>query len=109
MKIICVDDEELLVEDAVATCLELPQIDEAIGFSYPDEALAWLGNHSADIALLDIDMPSMSGIELAAKIKALRPEVAVIFLTGYSQYALDAFNVHASGYLLKPITKERLA
>lgn len=109
MKIICVDDEELLVEDAVATCLELPQINEAIGFSNPDEALGWLENHSADIALLDIDMPSMSGIELAAKIKALRPEVAVIFLTGYSQYALDAFNVHASGYLLKPITKERLA
>ncbi len=109
MKIICVDDEELLVEDAVATCLELPQIDEAIGFSNPDDALTWLKKHPTDLALLDIDMPSMNGIELAAKIKTLRPEVSVIFLTGYSQYALDAFNVHASGYLLKPMTKERLA
>ncbi len=71
--------------------------------------IAVLTEFMLTIALLDIDMPSMSGIELAAKIKALRPEVVVIFLTGYSQYALDAFNVHASGYLLKPITKERLA
>ena len=61
------------------------------------------------MALLDIDMPSMNGIELAAKIKMLRPEVSVIFLTGYSQYALDAFNVHASGYLLKPMTSWSLA
>ena len=53
-------------------------------------ALEWAASHHVDLALLDIDMPGMSGLELAQKLKSLDPDTAVIFLTGYSQYAVEA-------------------
>ena len=109
MRAICVDDEKLLMEDAVAMCRELPQISDVKGFTRSAEALEWIERNTADLVLLDIDMPGMNGIELAAAIKAKQPDAAVIFLTGYPQYAVDAFAVRASGYLMKPVTREALA
>ena len=54
-------------------------------------------------------MPGMNGLTLAARIKALNPETAVIFITGFSEHARDAFAVRASGYLMKPVTRKALA
>ena len=109
MRAICVDDEQLLMEETVEMCRSLPQISEVTGFVRAREALDWLEDHPVDLALLDIHMPDLNGIELAARIKAKRPETAVIFLTGHAEYAVEAFAVRASGYLLKPVTKQRLA
>lgn len=109
MRAICVDDERILAEDVAEMLLALPEIDEAKSFVRAKEALLWLEHNIADVALLDIDMPEMNGIALAAAIKAIRPDTAIIFLTGYEQYALEAFSVRASGYLLKPVTQEALA
>ena len=109
MRVICVDDEKLLMEDTLSMCRALPQIGETVGFTRPDEALEWLAANAADLALLDIDMPGMNGLELAAAIKSKHPETAIIFLTGYAQYAVEAFSVRASGYLLKPVSMEQLA
>lgn len=108
MKIICVDDEQLILKLVVRMCENLPQISEAVGFSSSNEALDYLKENDADIALLDIEMPKMNGITLAVKIKEQNPDISVIFLTGYQQYALDAFRIHASGYILKPIEKQNL-
>lgn len=109
MRVICVDDERLLMQDTVKLCLELDLVDEAKGFTRSEEALNWMEHEPADVALLDIDMPGMNGLGLAAAIREKWPDMPIIFLTGYSQYALDAFSVHASGYLLKPVKKEKLA
>ena len=109
MTILCVDDEKLLLEDTVSMCRELPQVDTVQGFSRSGDALDWIRDHPTDVALLDINMPDMNGLKLAAEIKRLRPDTAVIFLTGYSEYALQAFEVRAVGYLLKPVNKDRLA
>ena len=109
MKAICVDDEELILQLTVSMCRQLPELDEVFGFDTADGALAWLDNNTTDIALLDIDMPGMNGITLAKRIRDKHPDTAILFLTGYAQYAVDAFSVHADGYLLKPIGKERLA
>ena len=98
MRVICVDDEKLLMEDTLSMCRALPQIGEAVGFTRADEALEWLEHNPADLALLDIDMPGMNGLELAAAIKARQPETAIIFLTGYAQYAVDAFSLRAKGF-----------
>ena len=108
MKIICVDDENLVLELVVRLCEELPQINEVVSFSSSPEALEYMRNNSADLALLDIEMPKMNGITLAVKIKELHPDISVVFLTGYSNYALEAFKVHANGYIMKPIEKEKL-
>ena len=103
------DDERLLMEDVVALCRDLDGVDGVMGFTRARDALRWLEWERVDVALLDIDMPDMTGIELAAAIHEMQPDAAVIFLTGYAQYALDAFQVHASGYLLKPVKREQLA
>ncbi|MBQ5968913.1 MAG: response regulator [Clostridia bacterium] len=109
MKAICVDDEPLVLNLAVSLCRELPELETVEGFTNAREALAYLETESADLALLDIDMPDINGLMLAAKLKELCPQLSVIFLTGYAQYAVDAFELHASGYLLKPIHREKLA
>lgn len=61
-----------------------------------------------DTAFLDVAMGSMSGLELAAEIKRLQPETHIIFVTGHPKYAVNAFQIHAIGYLLKPISLEAL-
>lgn len=109
MNVICVDDERLLAEHVAKLCRELPDVEEAYPFSQPARALEWLENHPADLALLDIDMPGMNGMEFAARIKEEHPKTAIIFLTGYSRYAVDAFRLRVSGYLLKPVDPGQLA
>jgi two-component system response regulator AlgR len=73
------------------------------------EALDLIGTLKPDIALLDIRMPGMTGLEVARHLSALEQPPAVIFTTAYEQYAVEAFEAHAVGYLLKPVRRERLA
>ena len=108
MRVICVDDEPLAVEYTLGQCVLLPEIDEAKGFTEAQSALDWLRDHTADLAILDINMPEIDGITLAARIKQARPETAILFLTAYKEYAFDAYAVHPAGYLLKPVSQEKL-
>lgn len=109
MKAICVDDEPLAVEYTLNQCALLPEIDEIKGFSDARSALDWLRAHPVDVALLDINMPEIDGITLAAQIKEIAPKTAILFLTAYKKYAFDAYSVHPSGYLLKPAPLEKLS
>ena len=109
MKAICVDDEPLAVEDTLHQCAQLPEIQEAKGFTDAGAALDWLKTHPADLAILDIQMPQLDGITLAARIKASHPQTAILFLTAHREYAFDAYAVHPAGYLLKPASLETLA
>ena len=109
MRVICVDDEILLAEHVAKLCRELSDVEDAFAFSQPAKALTWLENNTAELALLDIDMPGMNGMELAARIKQEHPKMAVIFLTGYSRFAVDVFRLRVSGYLLKPVDPAQLA
>ena len=110
MNILCVDDEALVLQYTVAMIREVMPGDTQISwYTNSASALEWAASHHVDLALLDIDMPGMSGLELAQKLKSLDPDTAVIFLTGYSQYAVEAFSMHVSGYLLKPVNKDKLS
>ena len=108
MTAICVDDEKLLADHVTKLCAGLPMISEAISFSNPYTALDWMQSHSADLALLDIDMPDMNGLKLAAQIKHLQPDCSVIFLTAFADYMPGAWRLHASGFLLKPLDESAL-
>ena len=90
MRVICVDDALPIMEDTVAMCRKLPKITSVTGFTRPREALRWLEDHPVEIALLDIDMPDINGLVLAEKIKRRYPDAAVIFLTAFEQFAVQA-------------------
>lgn len=108
MKVICVDDEPLAVDYTLGQCKKLPDIDEVKGFTDAWLALDWLQSHSVELAILDINMPQIDGISLAARIKEIHPHTAILFLTAYKKYAFDAYSVHPAGYLLKPVSDKKL-
>ena len=108
MRAMCVDDALPIMEDTVAMCEKLPEITSVTGFTRPREAMEWLENHPVDLALLDIDMPEINGLMLAELVKRKYPDCAVIFLTAFPQYAVQAIKLRASGYLLKPLTPEKI-
>ena len=108
MRILLVDDEELqLLRLTEAVKKALPA--DNVFLSYANPVLAWEENKETpvDIAFLDIDMPVINGILLAKKLKIVNPQVNVIFVTAYNEYALDAYKLHASGYVTKPVNLEK--
>jgi len=72
------------------------------------EALEQAAGTAPDIVLLDIRMPGMEGIETAHHLNAMDPAPAVVFTTAYDEYAIDAFEARAIGYVLKPVRRSRL-
>ena len=103
---IAVDDEALMLGALVAAIEVSPDITQVAKFSDCEQALAYVEEHPADIAFLDINMRGMGGLALAEKIIAVRPNCKIVFCTGYEEYAIPAFKLHASGYLMKPIAAE---
>ena len=103
---IAVDDEALMLGALVAAIEASPDITEVTSFSDCEQALAFVKNHPADVAFLDINMRGMGGLALAEKIIASCPNCKIVFCTGYEEYAIPAFKLHASGYLMKPIAAE---
>ena len=103
---IAVDDEALMLGALVAAVEASPDITSVAKFSDCEVALEYVKNNPADIAFLDINMRGMGGLSLAEKIVAARPGCKIVFCTGYEEYAIPAFKLHASGYLMKPISAE---
>ena len=103
---IAVDDEQLMLHALVRAISASPDVKEVIKFSNPEKALNYVEENPIDVAFLDINMRGMGGIALAEKIIKLRPNSKIVFCTGYEEYAIPAFKLHASGYLMKPISAE---
>ena len=101
---IAVDDEKIML-NALSNAVQASEdISVVHPFSSCSEALAWVSENALDIAFLDINMRGMGGLALAERILEQKPECKIVFCTGYSEYAIDAFRIHVSGYLMKPIT-----
>ena len=103
---IAVDDERPMLEQLSQAVKVSPDVSSVLEFTTCTEALEWVEKNPVDIAFLDISMRGMGGMALAEKLLKLRPRCKIIFCTGYSEYAVDAFQLHVSGYLMKPITAE---
>ena len=109
MKVLIIDDEELAIEDLKMT---LTLVDKGIMAYHAYDhkaALELIKKENIKIVFSDIHMPGMDGIELAEKIKEIDPKINIIFTTAFSEHAVDAFELYASGYLLKPVKKEDLS
>jgi two-component system, LytTR family, response regulator len=106
MKALIVDDERLARLELRRLLAEHPEIEVAGEARSGEEALSMIPQMAPDLLFLDIQMPGMTGFELLEQIDDL-PQV--IFTTAYDQYAIQAFEVNALDYLLKPIVPVRLA
>ena len=101
MKFLLVDDEILSLKNLERIVNRLyPEVDLICADNYKD-AIAGM-DPSVKVAFLDIEMPGMTGLELAKELRAKNDKLNVIFVTAYDEYARDAYQVHASGYLTKP-------
>ncbi len=111
MIIYAADDEQLLLDDLNESIMAAAPYAELFSFTGASKLLAYLrsGAHKPDVAFLDIEMPGMTGLELAQYIKETAPNVNIIFVTEFSQYALEALALRPSGYVMKPATKEKIA
>ena len=101
-----VDDEVLMLGALVAAINASPDISEVVKFLSCEDALEYVKGNPVDIAFLDINMRGMGGLALAEKILQSRPECKIVFCTGHEEYAIPAFRLHVSGYLLKPISAD---
>lgn len=106
MLVYAIDDEKAALyylEEAIRECL--PE-EEIVTFDNPTKLLEAFKGRQADVVFCDIEMPVMNGIELAKELTKIREKLNIVFVTGFSEYAMDALNVYASGYVMKPCDVE---
>ena len=104
MRAIAVDDEPLMLGALTKAIKASGDITAVTDFTSCEEAVEFVKSNTVDIAFLDINMRGMGGLNLAKKIIDFCPTCRIVFCTGYEEYAIRAFKLHASGYLMKPIS-----
>ena len=108
MIVIAVDDERVALENLAEAIGQASSDAQIHRFRYPEDALDFAKKNYVDVAFLDVEMIGMNGVELAEQLKIYHPDINIIFSTGYGHYRDAAFDLHASGYLTKPITPEKV-
>ena len=108
MKILLVDDEELQLIRLKKSIFNVLPNAEVFSYSNSIKAFEECSNKGIDLAFLDIEMPGLNGIQLAKKLKGTNPLIKIIFVTAYDNYALEAYKLHASGYITKPVSEEKI-
>ena len=106
MKAIAVDDEIYMLEALQKAVNASSDIEKLEAFSSCSAALTYATENPVDVAFLDINMRGIGGLGLAEKLHELQPLCKIVFCTGHEEYAVPAFQLHVSGYLMKPITPE---
>jgi len=109
MRAILVDDEGLALKDLERHLGKIGLVEVAGKFLNAKEALREIGRLEPDVVFLDIEMPEISGLEAADAIQRNHPDIDVVFVTAYQDYAVQAFELAALDYVLKPINGARLA
>ncbi|WP_338961400.1 LytTR family DNA-binding domain-containing protein [Fusobacterium nucleatum] len=105
---IIVEDELPAREELKYFLNEEKEIKLIAEFDNPLDTLTFLKNSTTDVIFLDINMPDMNGISLGKIISKMCPDMKIIFITAYKDYAVDAFEIKAFDYLLKPYSESRI-
>lgn len=108
MKIMIVDDEKLALKYFEIETAGIEDVEIAGAFCNPEEALEYAGKHELEAALLDVEMPGISGLILAEELRKINPQLVIVFVTGHEKYAIDTFRIKADYYLVKPYNREDL-
>jgi len=108
MRMLCVDDEPLMLKMLEMAIKEARPDADITAHKKQADLLEDARKNGCDIAFLDIHMRGMNGVELAKELKTVNPKMNIIFVTGFSEYAGEAMSMHASGYIMKPVTKEKI-
>ena len=103
MRTITIDDRRSIVNIILRILNKLDPEGEHLGTTDPEEVLEAVRQQSPDVIFSDVEMPKMNGIELARQLQEIDPETNIVFITGYQEYMGEAFDLYASGYLLKPV------
>lgn len=106
--VIIVDDSSVILSDGLSVMEEVMPDAQITGFIWPQEAIDFAKANRVELAVLDIEMGKSNGLDLCRKLHEINPTTNVVFLTAYADYSLDAWNTEASGFILKPLTPERL-
>ncbi len=109
IKAVLIDDERPALRCLEHLLQDYPAVEIAGAFINPLEALEQIADIKPRIVFLDIHMPQLQGIDAASGILDQCPDTDIIFVTAFDQYAIEAFELHALDYILKPIAKERFA
>jgi len=108
MKVLLVDDESLQLVRLENACKKILPDAEFSSYTNPVKALQENDKTLFDIAFLDIEMPGINGIQLAKHLKKINPLIKIVFVTAYNEYALQAFKIHAHGYITKPVSEAKV-
>ncbi|MEK6266533.1 MAG: response regulator [Clostridium sp.] len=108
MRVILVDDEKSMLLIMKKMISKIPEVEIVGAFQSSCEAYKFIKENSVDIAFIDIQMPGESGLDLARRIISKLEKIDIVFLTSHKEYALEAFDVYAVDYIVKPILQERL-
>lgn len=110
MKLLVIDDERMAIEH-LKTIFEKSQeveLNNLAAFVSPSDALEWAQTEQVDVAFIDIEMPEMNGMVLAEKLKTSQPHLEIVFVTAFQEYAVEAFELYALDYVLKPVRPKRM-
>ena len=108
MNIIILDNHKLIITEIRRQVLSVLPIAECVCFTKQREAIEYVKKKRVDVALLDVDMPGLNGIEVAELMCQINPRLNIIFITGYPEYALQAFTVPVSDFIVKPVSEDAL-
>lgn len=107
-RVIVLDDEKIILRGEMATLEKVMPNALISGFTNTDDAITYAKSNNIRIIFSDIEMGDVNGIELSKEFLKINPRTNIIFLTAYADYSIDAWSTGASGFMVKPITKESL-
>ena len=106
MLIFAIDDEKIILDGELSVLKDTMPDADIHGFTEPDNAIRFAKDNKVHLAFVDIEMGRVSGLDVCRKLMEIEPHTNIIFLTAYSQYALDAWKTDACGFLEKPLSPE---
>lgn len=108
MRAILVDDEIHMLRSFMRNSAGIPELNVIAQFQNAADAIEFAKNNTFELALLDVQLPQMNGIELAVKLRELYPDLLVVFISAYSEYVLDSNQIGGDYYIVKPYKRETI-